>query len=192
VPKLKEEPVLAFETLKQWEAWLAKHFGEPQGLWLRLYKKGSGAKSVTYAEALDGALCYGWIDAQKNKLDAQSWLQRFCPRKPKGNWSKVNVGHAERLIKDKRMKAAGLAAVEAAKEDGRWKAAYDSPSQHQVPADLLAALAKDKKALAFLAGLNRANTYAIAYRLQTAKKPETRAKRFELILGMLKRGAAFH
>jgi uncharacterized protein YdeI (YjbR/CyaY-like superfamily) len=192
LPKHKDEPILAFETPKQWEAWLSKDGAGSTGLWLRIYKKGAATKSVSYAEALDGALCHGWIDAQKDKLDAESWLQRFCPRKPKGNWSKVNVGHAERLIKEKRMKAAGLAAVAAAKKDGRWNAAYDSPSQHQVPADLLAALTKDKKALAFLAGLNRANTYAIAYRLQTAKKPETRAKRFALIVGMLKRGEAFH
>ena len=151
-----------------------------------------GIPSVSYAEALDSALCYGWIDAQKDKFDAESWLQRFCPRRPKSQWSKRNIVHVERLRKAKRMKVAGLAEVAAAKADGRWAAAYDPPSQHEVPADFLAALAKDKKALAFLAGLNRANTYAIAYRLQTAKKPETRVKRFDQILGMLKRGEKFH
>jgi len=138
------------------------------------------------------ALCYGWIDAVKKSYDAESWLQRFCPRRPKGKWSKMNTQHAQRLIKTGRMKPAGLAAVVAAKEDGRWKAAYDSPSQAEVPADFLAALAKDKRALAFFRSLNRANHYAIVYRLQTAKKPETRQRRFDLLVTMMKKGQRIH
>jgi uncharacterized protein YdeI (YjbR/CyaY-like superfamily) len=187
-----DEPILAFKTAPAFEAWLAKRHAKAPGLWLRLYKKGSGKASLSYAEALDAALCYGWIDAKKDKLDALSWVQRFCPRRPKGAWSKRNIEHVERLIKAGRLRPTGLAAVQAAKDDGRWARAYDPPSRHQVPADLLAALDKDKKAQAFFATLNRANTYAIAYRLQTAKKPETRARRFEALLAMLKRGEKLH
>ena len=190
--KVKGEPVRAFASFQRWEAWLVKNHQRSSGLWLRLYKKGSGIPSVSYAEALDGALCCGWIDAQKDKFDAGSWLQRFCPRRPKSQWSKRNIAHVARLTKAGRMQAAGLAEVAAAKKDGRWAAAYDPPSQHEVPADFLAALAKDKKALAFFATLNRANTYGIAYRLQTAKKPETRARRFEALLALLKKGQKLH
>jgi uncharacterized protein YdeI (YjbR/CyaY-like superfamily) len=182
----------AFASPKSWEAWLARNFAKSPGLWLRIYKKGSGQRSVTYAEALDVALCYGWIDSQKRPMDEMSWLQRFGPRRPRGGWSRLNTRHAERLIESGRMKPAGLAEVDAARQDGRWQRAYDSPSAATVPADFLAALAKDKKARSFFEGLSRANVYAIAYRLQTAKKPETRAKRMRLILAMLARGESFH
>jgi uncharacterized protein YdeI (YjbR/CyaY-like superfamily) len=190
--KAHDEPILAFESSQRWEAWLAKEQGRCTGLWLRLQKKDSPVQSLSYAEALDVALCYGWIDAQKGKGDATSWLQRFCPRRSRGLWSKRNREHVERLMAAKRMKPAGMAAVAAAKADGRWGTAYDPPSRHEVPADFLAALAKDKKAQAFFATLNRANTYGIAYRLQTAKKAETRAKRFESLLAMLRDGKKLH
>jgi uncharacterized protein YdeI (YjbR/CyaY-like superfamily) len=189
---MKTEAILPFKTPKAFEAWLAKQPKSSPGIGLRLYKKASGIPSISYAEALDVALCYGWIDAVKKSYDAESWLQRFCPRRPKGKWSKLNTQHVQRLIKAGRMRPAGLAAVAAAKADGRWKAAYDSPGESKVPADFLKALAKDKQALAFFGTLNRANHYAIAYRLQTAKKPETRQRRFELLLGMMKKGQKIH
>jgi len=189
---MRSEAILPFENAKAFEAWLMKNHKSSRGIALRLYKKGSGIPSLSYAEALDVALCYGWIDAVKKSYDAESWLQRFCPRRPQGNWSKLNTQHVQRLIKAGRMRPAGLAAVEAAKADGRWKAAYDAPGTSTVPADFLAALAKDKSALAFFGSLNRANHYAIAYRLQTAKKPETRQRRFELLLGMMKKGRKIH
>ena len=184
----EENPTLAFASPKAWETWLARNHAKSPGIWLRIYKKGSGQRSVTYAEALDGALCYGWIDSQKRPKDAASWLQRFGPRRPRGGWSRINTRHAERLVAAGRMKPAGLAEIEAARQDGRWQRAYDST----VPPDFLAALARDKKAQSFFEGLSRANVYAIAYRLQTAKKPETREKRMRLILAMLARGESFH
>lgn len=189
---LTELAIRAFASPKSWETWLDRNHAKSPGLWLQIYKKGSGQRSVTYAEALDVALCYGWIDSQKRPKDADSWLQRFGPRRPRGGWSRINTRHAERLIAAGRMKPAGLAEVEAARRDGRWQRAYDSPSAASVPPDFLKELAKNKKAQSFFEGLNRANVYAIAYRLQTAKKPETREKRMQAILAMLARGEAFH
>ena len=186
------EPTLAFATPQAWEAWLAKHHATSTGLWLRLYKKDSGHATVTYAQALDAALCYGWIDGQTKPLDAESWLRRFTPRRPRSAWSKINLGHVERLIQAKRMKPAGLAQVQQAQADGRWQRAYDSPKSLSIPDDFLKALGKDKQAKAFFSTLNRANLYAIAYRLQTAKKPETRQRRMEQILVMLAQGNKFH
>ncbi len=159
---------------------------------MRIFKKDSGESTITYNEALDEALCFGWIDGQKQRHDEVSWRQRFTPRRPTSGWSKLNTQHAERLIQARRMKAAGRAQVDAAKKDGRWAAAYDSPSKATVPQDFLAALRKNKKAHAFFESLNKANRYAIAYRLQTAKKPETKQRRMEMILAMLARGEAFH
>lgn len=187
-----QNQVLAFASPQKWEAWLAKRHAGSDGVWLRIYKKASGKVSVTYAEALDAALCYGWIDGQKRPMDDVSWLQKFGPRRARSGWSRLNTLNVERLIKTGRMKAAGLQEVEAAKKDGRWQRAYDSPSAAVVPADFLKELAKNKKAQAFFEGLNRANVYAIAYRLQTAKKPETRSKRMQAILAMLARGEKFH
>jgi uncharacterized protein YdeI (YjbR/CyaY-like superfamily) len=177
-----------FATPKAWAAWLKANGARSDGLWVKLYKKDSGVASINYAQALDEALCWGWIDGQKRSCDAKSWLQRFSPRGPRSAWSKINVGHVARLTKEKRMKAPGLAQVAAAKKDGRWEAAYASASQAQVPDDFLKALAKDKRALAFFKSLNKANHYAIYYRLQSAKKPETRARRFDLLLKMMKSG----
>ena len=191
-PAAKEIPTLAFATPKAWETWLAKNHAKSPGIWVQIFKKGSGQRSVTYAEALDGALCHGWIDSQKRPKDADSWLQKFGPRRPRGAWSRINTKHAERLIAAGRMKPAGLREIEAAKEDGRWQRAYDSPSAITIPPDFLQELARNRKAQAFFDGLNRANLYAIAYRLQTTGKPETREKRKRAILAMLGRGESFH
>jgi len=187
-----ESVTLAFETVQKWEAWLAKNHAQSDGIWLQFFKKDSGVKTVTYAEALDGALCYGWIDGQLKSRDKDSYLQKFTPRRPKSVWSKRNTEHVGRLIKAGKIKPAGLQKVEEAKKDGRWQQAYDSPGKMTVPADFLQALAKNKKSKAFFETLNRANTYAIAWRLQTAKKPETRQKRMRVILAMLAKGEKFH
>lgn len=185
-------PVKAFRDAAAFREWLAENHARAAGVWLRFFKKDSGKKTVTYAEALDQALCFGWIDGQVKKFDEASWIQKFTPRRTRSVWSKRNVEHTERLIAAGLMQPAGLAAIEAAKGDGRWEAAYDSPSKAAVPADFLEELAKHKKAHAFFKALNRANVYAIAYRLQTAKKAETRQRRMKQILEMLKRGEKFH
>ncbi len=184
--------ILSFRSSSEFRKWLAANHRQSDGIWLRIFKKDSGESSVTYAEALDEALCFGWIDSQKQRHDEVSWRQRFTPRRPKSGWSKINTQHAKRLIQAGRMKAAGLAQIDAAKKDGRWTAAYDSPSKATFPEDFLAALRRNKKAQAFFESLNKANRYAIAYRLQTTKKPETKQRRMELILAMLERGEAFH
>ena len=171
---------------------MAKEHGRATGLQVRLYKKGSAVVSLTYAEALEQALCFGWIDGQKLPFDASSWVQKFCPRRARSSWSKINIAHAERLIREGRMMPAGLAQMEAAKADGRWAAAYDSPANATAPPEFVAALAGNAKARQFYATLNRANLYAIAYRLQTAKRPETKLERIKLIIGMLARGEKFH
>jgi len=184
--------ILFFRSAPEFRKWLAANHRQSDGIWLRIFKKGSGEASVTYAEALDEALCFGWIDGQKQPHDDASWRQRFTPRRPKSAWSKINTKHAERLTKAGRMRVAGRAQITAAKTDGRWTAAYDSPSKATFPADFLMALRKNKKAHAFFESLNKANRYAIAYRLQTAKKPETKLRRMKMILAMLARGEAFH
>lgn len=184
--------VISFKSPADLRTWLARHYGRESGIWLRIYKKASGVATVTYGEALDQALCYGWIDGQKKPLDKRSWLQKFTPRRPRSGWSKNNTRHAERLIKAGEMTPAGLKEVKAAKADGRWKVAYDSFAKAVVPDDFLRELAKHKRANAFFATLNRTNRYSIAYRLQTAKKPATREKRAREIIGMLARGETFH
>jgi uncharacterized protein YdeI (YjbR/CyaY-like superfamily) len=187
-----ELEIVAFSSPKMWERWLAKNHAAASGVWLRFFKKDSGVATVTYAEALDGALCFGWIDGQVRKHDVQSWLQRFTPRRARSLWSKRNREHVARLTASGKMRAAGLKQVEAARADGRWDCAYDSPSKMTVPQDFLKALAKNKKALAFFKSLNKTNVYSIAWRLQTAKKPETRAKRLQAVLDMLASGKKFH
>ncbi len=162
------------------------------GVWLKHAKKSSGKKSVSYQEALEEALCYGWIDSQKQSYDTDYFLQRYTPRGPKSIWSKVNVAKAEVLIKVGKMQPAGLAAIESAKQDGRWAAAYDSPSASKVPEDFQAALDKNPKAKQFFETLNKANVYAFCWRVQTAKKPETRAARIEKFIAMLNRGEKLH
>jgi uncharacterized protein YdeI (YjbR/CyaY-like superfamily) len=177
--------IIAFGSVKEWRRWLAKNHADPKGVWLRFFKKGSGVASVTHTEALAVALCYGWIDGPLKKHDEKSWLHRFVPRRPKSLWSKRNREIVERLVKAGEMKAAGLREVEKAKADGRWDRAYDAPSKMAMPEDFLKELSKNKKARIFFATLNKANSYAIAWRLQTAKKPETREKRRKAIIEML-------
>ncbi len=190
--KTKELAIIGFATEKDFETWLKKNHASTPGVWLQIFKKDSGEKTITYAEALDVALCYGWIDSLKKSYDAKSFIQKFTPRGPKSIWSKVNIGHVARLTKAQRMHSAGVAHVEAAKKDGRWERAYDSQKNMKVPEDFLIQLKKDKKAYAFFQTLTKANVYAIAWRLQTAKKVETRQKRMETILGMLKDSKSFH
>jgi uncharacterized protein YdeI (YjbR/CyaY-like superfamily) len=184
-------PVLAFPTAAAFEAWVASHPDAP-GLWLRFFKKDSGEPTISQTDAIDAALCYGWIDGQKRPGDARSWLVKFTPRRARSIWSKRNVERVERLAQEGRMRPAGLREVQAAKADGRWDRAYDSHATMTVPADFLRELKKGKKAKAFFDGLNKANLYAIAYRLQTAKKPETRARRMAQILRMMEEGKTFH
>jgi uncharacterized protein YdeI (YjbR/CyaY-like superfamily) len=184
--------IRAFKSSAAFRDWLDTNHAGTDGIWLRIFKKDSGEKSVTYAEALDQSLCFGWIDGLKRPYDKRSWLQKFTPRRPKSRWSKINTGHAERLIKSRQMAQAGFAAISLAKADGRWDAAYDSPGKAAPPQDFLEALERDQNAKAFFGTLNRVNVYSIVYRLQTATKPETRVKRFNAILGMLARGEKFH
>lgn len=188
----KDDIVLLFETPEQFSNWFANHHKDTPSIWLRMYKKNSGGTSINYDQALDEALCYGWIDGIVKKYDNESYLQRFTPRRPGGNWSKRNTEHVERLIRENRMKPSGLAEVDAAKKDGRWEAAYGSPANIKIPDDFLAELSKDKKAKEFFDSLSKANIYAIAYRLQTAKKPETIERRKKKILEMLKNSEKFH
>ncbi len=187
-----EFEILTFESAAQWERWLARSHAVSSGVWLRFFKESSGVASVSHAEALDAALCYGWIDGQIKKHDEASWLRKFTPRRARSMWSKRNCEIVARLAEGGRMKPAGLKEVAEAKTDGRWHRAYDSPSKMTLPRDFLQALAGHKKARAFMRTLNRANTYAIAWRLQTAKKPETRTKRMQAIIAMLAEGKRFH
>lgn len=187
-----ELPILSFDGPEQWADWLEKQHATSKGIWLKLAKKGSGTPSVTYAEALEVALCHGWIDGQKRSHDASAWLQKFTPRGKRSIWSKVNREKALALIESGRMRPAGLEEVERAQRDGRWEAAYDSQSTAAVPTDLAAALEQSPKAQAFFATLDSANRYAILFRVQTAKKAETRARRIEQLVQMLERGEKIH
>jgi len=183
---------VAFRDRAAFRAWLAKHHATASEIILRLRKARSPERCITYPEALDEALCFGWIDGQKKAYDEKSWLQKFTPRRSKSLWSKRNQARVARLIEEKRMQPAGLREIEAAKQDGRWDNAYDSPSQMEVPADFLAKLKKDPKAYDFFKTLNKTNTYAIAWRLATAKKPETREKRMLALLDLMKKGEKIH
>lgn len=185
-------PVRSFASEAAFEKWLQTNHALSPGLWLRFFKKLAARKGLTHEGALDVALCYGWIDGQLKKFDDSSYLHRFTPRGMRSVWSKMNREHVERLTKENRMRPAGLAAVAAAKKDGRWDKAYDSQGKMTMPADFLKTLAKDKGAKAFFDTLNRANRYSIAWRLQTAKKPETRQKRMYAIITMLSRKEKFH
>jgi uncharacterized protein YdeI (YjbR/CyaY-like superfamily) len=188
----KSFPIKSFKTPAQWRAWLEKNHAKSEGVWLQFFKKDSGHKSITHAGALDEALCYGWIDGQANSFDEKSWLQKFTPRRAKSIWSKKNTENVQRLIQSGKMHKAGMAEIEAAKADGRWNKAYDSPKNMKMPEDFLKELSKNKKARTFFESLNRSNLYSIHWRLQTAKKPETRQKRMQMILEMLGRGEKFH
>ena len=187
-----ELPTLPFESKKKWADWLAKQHDKSAGVWLKLAKKATGIPSVTYAEALDVALCYGWIDGQKGSFDEQYFLQKFTPRRPKSIWSKINVEKVEGLIASGEMKPAGLKAIEAAKQDGRWAAAYEGQRTISVPEDFQAALDKNKKAKTFFVTLNSVNRYAFLFRIHTAKKAETRVKRIQQFIEMLERNEKFH
>jgi uncharacterized protein YdeI (YjbR/CyaY-like superfamily) len=181
----KDLVVRAFPSRDAWEVWLARRHARSPGVWVKIAKKGSGIETVSYAEALEVALCYGWIDGQKDKLDGDWWLQRFTPRKPGSKWSRVNAAKAGELIAKGLMKPAGLREVERAKADGRWESAYYSQSTIPVPDDLRRELERNPGAQAFFSTLDSANRYAILYRLQEAKKPETRARRLEKYVAML-------
>ncbi|MGE0133316.1 MAG: YdeI family protein [Blastocatellales bacterium] len=179
--------VLPFERQEDWAVWLDKNHLTSSGLWLKLAKKASGIQSVSYDEALEVALCYGWIDGQKKSHDETSWLQKFTPRGPKSIWSKINTEKAQRLIESGQMKPAGLEAVESAKRDGRWEAAYAPQSKAAVPDDLQIELDRNAKAKAFFATLDSRNRYAILHRIHTARKAETRARRIEQFIRMLEK-----
>jgi uncharacterized protein YdeI (YjbR/CyaY-like superfamily) len=185
-------PVVSFASAEAWSEWLAANHAVSPGIWLKLPKKGSAASSPTYSEAVDVAVCWGWIDGQKQKHDSGAWLQRFTPRGARSLWSSLNRDRAKRLMQAGRMKPAGLAEVERAKRDGRWRAAYAPPSRSAVPEDLAAALAANPRAAAFFATLNAANRYAILFRTETAKKPETRAARIARFVAMLARHEKLH
>jgi uncharacterized protein YdeI (YjbR/CyaY-like superfamily) len=191
-PDKAELKVLSFKTAADFKKWLAGNYDSSMGIWIRFFKKNSGEKTITHTEALDEAICYGWIDGQIDSYDNRSWLHKFTPRRPRSIWSKKNTIHAERLTETGKMKASGLAEVEKAKADGRWQKAYDAQTEMNFPEDFLKRLSRDKNARLFFESLNRANKYSIAWRLQTAKKPETREKRIIKILEMLSKGEKFH
>jgi uncharacterized protein YdeI (YjbR/CyaY-like superfamily) len=183
-----ELPIMPFASREAWEAWLEEEHATSDGLWLKIAKKGSGIETVTFAEALDAALCYGWIDSQRGGFDERYFLQRFTPRKPRSKWSQVNREKVAKLMEAGRMRPAGLREVEWAKADGRWDAAYESQSVATVPEDLRLELEKNEGARKFFETLDRANRYAILHRIQDAKKPETRARRIAQYVEMLAEG----
>ncbi|MFZ1484180.1 MAG: YdeI/OmpD-associated family protein [Candidatus Saccharimonadales bacterium] len=180
--------IVAFSTAQYWREWLETNHANTDGVWLRMYKKASGVPSVTYAQALDDALCYGWIDGQSKSYDDVSFIQKFTPRRARSMWSKRNIEHVARLETEGLMKPAGLAEAERAKADGRWQVAYDKPTDMVIPKDFLAAINKNKKALATFETLNRTSLFTIGFKLQTAKKPETRANRMDALIKLLEEG----
>jgi uncharacterized protein YdeI (YjbR/CyaY-like superfamily) len=190
--KKPELPTIPFASRDAWGAWLEEHHATANGLWLKIAKKGSGIDTVSLAEALEIALCYGWIDGQRKGLDGDFYLQKFTPRRPRSRWSKINREKAIELIERGEMRPAGLREVERAKADGRWDAAYDSPSTATVPDDLRRELERDPRAMSFFSTLNSANRYAILYQIQEAKRPETRARRIEKYVAMLAEGKKLH
>lgn len=181
----KDRLIREFASAADFETWLAAEHGASTGIWVRIAKKGSGIASVDYPQALDVALCYGWIDGQKERVDDTYWLQRFSPRTATSRWSQVNRQHVERLIKDEKMRPAGLAEVERAKADGRWDAAYASQKTIEVPDDLRQALDADPEAREFFATLDSRNRFSVLYRIGDAKKPATRAARIVKYVAML-------
>jgi uncharacterized protein YdeI (YjbR/CyaY-like superfamily) len=188
----KDLPVLSFATPNAWAGWLAAHHASARGAWLKIAKTRASSASLSYAQAIEVALAWGWIDGQKSKFDDAWWLQRFTPRTAKSPWSKINRAKAEALIAAGNMKPPGLAEVERAKCDGRWERAYDGAASSSVPADLATAFARNARALAFFETLDGANRYAILYRVQTAKKPETRAERITRFVTMCARHETIH
>ncbi len=190
--KVNPKSVRMFASEAAFEAWLSKHHDRQKEVWIKIFKKTTRQPSVTPAQAIDVALCWGWIDGLRKGFDEEAFLQRFTPRGPKSRWSQINRRNVERLVKTGRMKPAGQRHVHAAKADGRWDAAYASSSSMQVPPDVLAAIQANAKALATFRSLNRVNVYAIAYRLHHIKTPARRAEKLEEIVAMLARGKSFH
>jgi uncharacterized protein YdeI (YjbR/CyaY-like superfamily) len=186
------DPIRLFGTRSAWEMWLEKNHRQSPGLWLRLAKKGSDLRSLTYPEALEVALCYGWIDGQKRGESDQAWLQRFLPRSAKSIWSKINRQKAQALVAKGKMKPAGLEAIEAAKTCGRWESAYDSPARSKIPPDFQSALDANPRARDFFRTLDGANRYAVLFRIQTVKKAETRTRKIAQFIGMLTRHERIH
>ena len=185
-------PTLPFASAAAWEAWLEDHHAESKGVWIKMAKRDAGIESVRYPEVLDSALCFGWIDGRRDALDERYFLQRFTPRRPRSRWSRINRDKAERLIAEGRMRPAGLAEVEQARADGRWEAAYEGQRSITVPEDLQRELDARPDAKAFFAGLTSQNRYAILYRLQDAKRPETRARRLAQFVAMLEAGETIY
>jgi len=190
--KKPDYPPKLFKDEKVWAAWLEKNHQTSAGVWMRVAKKRSGLDSVSYPEALEVAICYGWIDGQKRPENERTWLQRFLPRAAKSIWSKINREKALALIKSRRMRPAGLKAIERAKAHGRWESAYDSPSRAAVPDDFQAALRANSRAGEFFEKLDRANRYAILFRIQTVKKTETRTRKIQQFIEMLERRERIH
>jgi uncharacterized protein YdeI (YjbR/CyaY-like superfamily) len=186
------QPIILFASAEAWELWLEAQPADSAGLWLKLAKKGCATPSIDYATALESALCFGWIDGQKRPYDESYWLQRFCPRTARSRWSKINRDKATALTESGRLRPAGLREVELARQDGRWDAAYASQASAQVPADLQAALDADPRAAEFFATLDRANRYAVLYRVHEAKRADTRAKRIEKFVAMLHAHETIH
>jgi uncharacterized protein YdeI (YjbR/CyaY-like superfamily) len=185
-------PVLGFPSLAAWEEWLTAQHETAAGVWLKIAKQGCGEPSVSYAEALEIAICFGWIDGQKGRLDDDFWLQRFTPRKPGGRWSKINADKAAALIESGRMRPAGLREVTEARSDGRWESAYAGQATMEVPDDLRAALAANQAASEFFETISRVNRYAILYRIGSVKRPETRARKIAEYVAMLAEHKTLH
>jgi uncharacterized protein YdeI (YjbR/CyaY-like superfamily) len=190
--KVAVGPIRAFKTPEDFSNWLQKNHGKSTGLWVRLAKKNSGIRSITYAEALEVALCYGWIDALKLPENEKTWLQRFLPRRPRSLWSKINTERAIALIESGRMQPPGLAEIERARADGRWESAYDSPSRAKVPPEFQSELDRNPRAKSFFETLDRVNRYAIIWRIQTATEGETRQRRVRSLIEMLEKGEKLH
>jgi uncharacterized protein YdeI (YjbR/CyaY-like superfamily) len=185
-------PVQLFSNQAKWRAWLEANHTQGQGVWLKIAKKDSGEKSVSYGEAVEEALCFGWIDGMVRKYDERFYIQKFTPRRKGSVWSKINVDKVQRLIENGKIHAAGLAAIEQAKTNGRWAAAYDSPTNSVPSTEFQAALDKHPKAKQFYGTLTKANKYAMNWQIQTAKKLETKQMRIEKFIAMLERGEKLH
>jgi uncharacterized protein YdeI (YjbR/CyaY-like superfamily) len=183
---------MSFASSAEWEEWLEHNHAVSDGVWIKIAKKGTGIESVRYPEVLESALCFGWIDGRREALDERYFLQRYTPRRPRSKWSRINREKAERLIAEGRMRPAGVAEVERAKADGRWEAAYESQSSSAVPDDLQRELDARPNAKAFFDGLSSQNRYAILYRLEDAKRPETRARRLAKFVAMLEAGESIY
>jgi uncharacterized protein YdeI (YjbR/CyaY-like superfamily) len=184
--KVDDLPIILCPTQQDWDTWLNSHHGDSKGVWLKIAKKGGvGNSSVSYSEALDSALCYGWIDGQKAAFNGEYWLQKFTPRTPTSKWSKINREKVLELLASGKMRPAGIQEIDRAKADGRWEAAYESQRNITIPADFQQELDNNQKAQQFFSTLNSVNRYAILYRIQTAKKPETRASRIRKFIAML-------